>query len=235
MLLNLRLLLDVCTCVSLLTAVTAILRKKEAISIIFLIIAGLCLRVHICLDPYLHLWDERFHALVAKHLINHPLLPTLFEQESLHLPVYYWSQTTVWLHKPPLALWFMALSLKVFGINEVAVRLPSIIFSTASRIPTDHIDVAFFFFIELAMVFAVLQRSTDRSEYIIPLAISMSAAIYTKWLPALIVLPVWWVLNDKKSNRKNLAVRLLIICSITFLMVMPWQIYIYSSFPVQAH
>src|SRR5262249_43084606 len=35
------------------------------------------------------------------------------------------------LHKPPLALWLMALSMKLFGVNELAARLPSVVLSTA--------------------------------------------------------------------------------------------------------
>lgn len=41
-----------------------------------------------------------------------------------------WSSCETWLAKPPLALWFMALSMKIFGVNEIALRLPSLIFST---------------------------------------------------------------------------------------------------------
>ncbi|WBA44005.1 ArnT family glycosyltransferase [Hymenobacter canadensis] len=41
-----------------------------------------------------------------------------------------WANNHVWLHKQPLFLWQMALSLKIVGINEVAVRLPSALLGT---------------------------------------------------------------------------------------------------------
>ncbi|MFQ5673413.1 MAG: ArnT family glycosyltransferase [Nitrospinales bacterium] len=81
---------------------------------------------------YLNTWDEAFHAVVAKNLLNHPLEPILYEDAALPAPPEDWRKIHVWLHKPPLTLWCIALSLKVFGVNEVAVRIPSVIFSLLS-------------------------------------------------------------------------------------------------------
>ena len=36
-----------------------------------------------------------------------------------------WTSNHVWLHKQPLPLWSMSASLWMFGINEIAVRLPA--------------------------------------------------------------------------------------------------------------
>jgi len=36
--------------------------------------------------------------------------------------------------KPPLLTWFQVVSLKVFGYNELAIRLPSVVFSILSLI-----------------------------------------------------------------------------------------------------
>ena len=88
------------------------------------------------LDPSwqlsLHDWDESVHAAVAKHLVAHPLVPTLYEQPALPFSPRVWTNTDVWLHKPPLALWLMAMSLAMFGFDAVALRLPSVVMSTAS-------------------------------------------------------------------------------------------------------
>ena len=81
---------------------------------------------------YLNTWDEAFHAVVARNLLNHPLEPTLYEDAALPAPPEDWRKIHVWLHKPPLPLWYIALSLKLFGVNEVAVRIPSVIFSLLS-------------------------------------------------------------------------------------------------------
>ena len=79
------------------------------------------------LDPFLHLWDEQFHALVAKNMMNAPFFPTLYPQTLLDYDYQIWTQNHIWLHKQPLFLWQIALSLKVFGISEIAVRIPSIL------------------------------------------------------------------------------------------------------------
>src|SRR4051812_26167647 len=99
---------------------------------VLLLLGGLGLRLAVArLDPYLNLWDEQFHALVAKNLIHHPLRPTLYERPLLPFDFWDWTHNHVWLHKQPLFLWQIALSLRVFGVNELAVRLPSVLLSTA--------------------------------------------------------------------------------------------------------
>ncbi len=87
-------------------------------------------------DNFLHEWDERYHALVAKNLIHHPLKPTLYDNPVEPYDYKNWVGNHVWLSKPPLPLWFMAASLKVFGIHEYAVRLPGLIFAILSVLLT---------------------------------------------------------------------------------------------------
>lgn len=79
------------------------------------------------LDPFLVLWDEQFHALVAKHLMEHPFKPMLYDAPALDYDYTYWAGNHIWLHKQPLFLWQMALSMKLFGVNALAVRLPSVL------------------------------------------------------------------------------------------------------------
>jgi 4-amino-4-deoxy-L-arabinose transferase-like glycosyltransferase len=92
---------------------------------------GAVLRIYAGLDPYLHPWDERYHAVVARNLIGHPLTPTLYDDPALPYDPRSWLDNHVWLHKPPLALWLMAASMAVLGVNEAALRLPSLALSTA--------------------------------------------------------------------------------------------------------
>ena len=103
--------------------------KKSAIS--FLILGGLLMRIYfVQLDPFIHDWDERFHALVAKNLGHHWLCPTLIDKPILPVDYRDWSATHIWLHKQPVFLWQMALSIRFFGLNEFAVRFPSLLMTT---------------------------------------------------------------------------------------------------------
>ena len=79
------------------------------------------------LDPYLHEWDERFHALVAKNMIENPFKPMLFIKHVMSFNPQDWGYLHIWVHKQPLFLWQMALSMKLFGVSTFAMRLPSAI------------------------------------------------------------------------------------------------------------
>ena len=101
---------------------------KTRLSLVLLFFAG----IFICsfmamLDPFLNSWDEQFHALVAKNLLSHPFIPTLYDKTPIPYDYTNWTSNHVWLHKQPLFLWQIAISLKLFGLNEFAVRVPSII------------------------------------------------------------------------------------------------------------
>ena len=106
------------------------IHSKKAVSVLLLIIGATSLRIFVGLiDPFLHQWDEQFHALVAKNMMNHLFKPTFFEDPVLPYNYKNWTGNHIWLHKQPLFLWQIALSYKLFGVNEFAVRIPSIIMS----------------------------------------------------------------------------------------------------------
>ena len=77
------------------------------------------------LDDFVNIWDERFHALVAKNSMKNPLKPGLYANPVLGDFTVAWDATAVWLHKQPLFTWLMALSYKAFGVNYWAGRLPA--------------------------------------------------------------------------------------------------------------
>lgn len=104
-------------------------RGKHAAALALLMAGGALLRIGASMDPFLHPWDERYHALVAKHLMAYPLKPTLYAHPALPYDAASWVGGHVWLHKPPFALWCMAASMGLFGVNEIAVRMPSILAS----------------------------------------------------------------------------------------------------------
>lgn len=97
-----------------------------------IMLAALLLRLDPAWQISLHTWDESVHAVVAKRLAAHPLVPTLYEHSMINASQYSWTEANVWLHKPPLALWLMALSLWTFGLHALALRLPSLLLGTLS-------------------------------------------------------------------------------------------------------
>lgn len=96
------------------------------------IILGLTVRLWNVIIKTLHTWDEKFHALVAKNLMDNPFQPILIKENLLHLNHEIWSFSHIWFSKPPLAHWPMAASMSIFGVNEIALRLPSLLFSIGS-------------------------------------------------------------------------------------------------------
>lgn len=62
--------------------------------------------------------------------MNHPLKPTLYDNPILPYDYRNWVGNHVWVHKQPLPLWIMSASMWLFGVNEIALRLPSIILTT---------------------------------------------------------------------------------------------------------
>ncbi len=240
-------------------------------SLAFILLAGLLLRVYAGTDFYLHDWDEKYHALVAKNLMQHPFQPTLYDKPVLPFDYKNWTANHVWLHKQPLPLWAMALSLKLLGINEIALRIPSIVLSTigiwltfqiafyffgnkvaalaaffhaihgltieltAGRVATDHVDIFFTFFIELGVFFVIKSCDKPAKKYFpVLIGICMGLAILSKWLPALIICPIWLLLisgTKKVPEFISDSILILVACAV---IALPWQIYIFQEFPLEA-
>lgn len=99
---------------------------------------------YISMHAFLHDWDERFHALVAKNLAQDFLLPLLYSNSPIPVCDYSWACNTVWLHKQPLFLWQMALSIKWFGFSEWAVRFPSAVMLSLLAFPVYRMGAILF-------------------------------------------------------------------------------------------
>jgi len=110
----------------------AMVSRAVAVRVALVVLAAMLIRVDGAWTRSLHAWDERFHALVAKNLIVDPLKPTLYRQPVVGYDYRDWTSNHVWLHKPPGALWLMAGSMRLFGINEIAMRLPGVVLSCAA-------------------------------------------------------------------------------------------------------
>ena len=76
------------------------LKDKEKFSVLFLLLTALSVYCFAALlDPFLNIYDERFHALVAKNLMHHPLKPTLYDDPVVNMPYDRWDRYHIWLHK----------------------------------------------------------------------------------------------------------------------------------------
>ncbi|NUM51649.1 MAG: glycosyltransferase family 39 protein [Flavobacteriales bacterium] len=106
--------------------------NKLYISVFLILLGALLLRIHSSSFVPLGTWDERYHALVAKNLIKHPLQPTLYENPILPYNNENWIENHIWLSKPVLPLWFLSATIYLFGNSEWSVRIPSLILSVLS-------------------------------------------------------------------------------------------------------
>jgi 4-amino-4-deoxy-L-arabinose transferase-like glycosyltransferase len=113
-----------------------------ALALIFL--SGCVLRLFVGTDAFLHPWDERYHALVARNMLAHPFIPTLYDTPIFAFDYRSWTSNHVWVHKPPITLWLITASLKLCGISEIAVRLPSLVLSSLGTLLTYGIARHFF-------------------------------------------------------------------------------------------
>jgi 4-amino-4-deoxy-L-arabinose transferase-like glycosyltransferase len=99
--------------------------------LVLILAASLVLQLQRLGEIELTVWDESFHAIVARNLLGHPLKPTLIEQPWLPYDYRDWHANHVWMHKPILPLWTIAASFSVLGVDRFALRLPSAILATA--------------------------------------------------------------------------------------------------------
>lgn len=245
------------------------LKGQYNIAAVLLALGGLALRLFMAGDMYLHEWDERYHALVAKNLTQGWLQPKLYPVALLPYDFTQWSSNYIWLHKQPLPLWCMAASVKLLGATEIAIRLPSVIVSSVGvyitwltgrqlfnekvgllaaffaavnglvldvatgRSATDHIDIFFMFFVQLAVLLAVVSRTRSSRWPVVLTGVSIGLAVLCKWLPAFIVLPVWLVLNYRYESLAALATGAVIILLVAVAVFLPWQWYMYQHYPLE--
>lgn len=251
--------------------------KERASAALILLVAGVLFTSHWVagLDEFLCLWDEQYHALVAKNMLKNPLKPMLYEQPVLGYDYRDWTSNQVWLHKPPLFLWLMALSLKLFGTEAWAVRLPSVLMHglgvlmvyrlgaitinrntgfygavfyglsyhllelAAGKFPTDHNDSAFLFFV-LGSLWSWAEYEEHGRKWYWAAAVGIFAgcAVLVKWLVGLLVYAVWTLAQALPAGTnalKNVDFRrILTTILISFLIFIPWQLYVWWAFPLEA-
>jgi 4-amino-4-deoxy-L-arabinose transferase len=102
------------------------------------------------------------------------------------------------------------------------------------RCPTDHVETIFIFFIVLGVFLVVYYARHPSSIAIVSIGIVTGCAILTKWLPGLIVVAVFFTLLIQKETWKKAFLHCGTVFGVAFIIFIPWQIYIYSTFPKEA-
>ncbi len=117
-----------------------------------------------------------------------------------------------------------------YSINGLIIEM------AAGRVPTDHIDDFCLFFVELSVFFSIVFVQKKNVFYNICVALALGAAILCKWLPALIVTPIWLliVIDSKKFLTSSIVFHFVTLIAITLCIFLPWQIYIRHAFPIES-
>lgn len=202
--------------VVLLTAIALLLissllfsKNKETHTLLTLVSGAFLLRLFMAsIDPFLHSWDEHFHALVAKNLMQHPLMPTLNINPILPYNFKAWCCNYIWLHKQPLFLWQMALSMKLFGVNELALRLPSAIMGSITVLFVYRIGklalntpIAYIAALLFAVSNTLLEQVSGKAE------VDHNNAAFLFYVTA----SIWALIEYDSSNTKRKTLWLLLI------------------------
>jgi 4-amino-4-deoxy-L-arabinose transferase-like glycosyltransferase len=141
---NIQILLFVLSIIAYFQSYQFYAKEKYTFSFALILLGGTFLRLLVMNDPFLHAWDERYHFLVAKNMLNNVFEPQLYAKTLLDYDYRSWASNHIWLHKPPFALWTIALSFKIFGVSAFAGRLPSLFFSSSCVYLTYQIALLLF-------------------------------------------------------------------------------------------
>ncbi len=219
----------------LVSAIVFYVRGKTAWSLFLLTLGTFVLKLLMTnTDPFLYDWDEQYHALVAKNLSEHPGTPMLYNEPLLPVDISRWADNHIWLHKPPLFLWLIAISIKIFGATPFAVKLPSIILTSlmvpaiygiVKRIANERAGwiaalllASHSYFIQLVSGF----RNTDHNDLIFS-----AFVLFSFWS--------WIKYTDTKRKRDAILTGALVGCAILvkwlpgMLVFIPWGLWLLSK------
>jgi 4-amino-4-deoxy-L-arabinose transferase-like glycosyltransferase len=158
-------------------------------ALLLLVVSALVLRISSALFFCLHSWDERYHAVVATHMMESPLRPTLYPDPVRPYDINSWTENHIWLHKPPMTMWLMAGSMALFGRSEVAVRIPSVILGSLEPLLT--FSIGSLVFSPQAAWFAAFFNSIN--GFLIELESGRTATDHTDGLMTFFVLLSIWL------------------------------------------
>lgn len=210
---------------------------QQHIAILITFLVGLILRIYYAhLDPYLHPWDERFHALVARNIIDNPLTPMLHKAPLVPYDTKAWCCNALWLHKQPLFMWQMALSLKLFGISEYTLRYPSALMGALSILLIYRITLLFTNNKTTATVAGLLICFSNYQLELISGQIGMD---HNDIAFGFYILASFWAFSEKLKNEKivwNILLGVFAGCAILnkwlvgLLIFLPYGIYVIQQY-----
>ncbi|WP_020474414.1 ArnT family glycosyltransferase [Zavarzinella formosa] len=96
------------------------------------LVGSFFLKLHHLDHTALTRWDESYHAVVARNVAEHPFRPTFIDAAYLPYDHRHWGENHIWLHKPVLPFWQVAVSFKIFGIDGFSLRFPAALLGTAA-------------------------------------------------------------------------------------------------------
>jgi 4-amino-4-deoxy-L-arabinose transferase len=104
------------------------------------------------------------------------------------------------------------------------------------RRATDHVDALFVALILFGAYWALRAAQQRRISFALITGLLTGLAVLTKWLPGLIVLPVWslWAIHYRQYSWKSWFGHGLLMTCAAFVVAAPWQIYTHQAFPVEA-
>jgi 4-amino-4-deoxy-L-arabinose transferase-like glycosyltransferase len=105
-------------------------RRTSGSLLLVILATSFALKLRHLDHPAIKPLDEVFHAIVARNFLKHPFTPTLVDHPYLPFNSSDWTSNHIWLHKPPLAMWQIALFDSILGVTTLSLRLPSAILST---------------------------------------------------------------------------------------------------------
>lgn len=121
-----------------------------------------------------------------------------------------------------MAAFFMA-------VNGLVIELG------AGRVATDHYDLIFCAFILIAVYCAERNAGTGKLYFALASGALIGLAIMTKWLPALIVFPIHFLLLKHQGVDLRRSLKFLLVSMTTaLLLALPWQLFILANFPQEA-
>jgi len=132
-------------------------KENQAFALLLLSVLGFGLFAIFQYD-FLFPWDERFHALVAKNMVDTPLEPKLYRDKVISEFDYGpWYKSHIWLHKQPWFLWQMAGSMSLFGESIYAMRGASLamllLFTISIYFATRRLNASLAFWLTIIAAF----------------------------------------------------------------------------------
>jgi 4-amino-4-deoxy-L-arabinose transferase len=156
------------------------------------------------------------------------------------------SPTTEWVYRLPslllstLGIWYTYrigdllfnhktgyLAAFLFAIHGLILEV------TGGRVATDHFDLYFLVLVTMSVWFGIKPNGNRLFNFALS-GVFLGCAILTKWLPALILFPILCIHWFPKVSIKEWFLRCIGVGTIAILIAVPWQLFIWHHYPLEA-